>query len=76
MTSRLTSAIVSGSGANIRTMIPIATPMLTAAWIPSSRCSRARIRSVSSSSESTAAVPEAAPGACASAASRDPGRTS
>ncbi len=59
----------------MRTMIPIATAMLAADWIPSSRCSRARIRSVSSSSSSFVAV-STAPVARASAASSEPGRTS
>ena len=57
----------------MRTMIPIATPMLTADWIPSSRCSRARIRSVSSSSSSTCVAASTAPVARASAASSEPG---
>ncbi len=89
-TSRLTSVIASGiAGQNITTMIPTATAIETADWIPSWRVSAARARSVSSISVATASpaaatAPRVAPvaevplatAARASAAWSAPGRTS
>ena len=84
------SVIDSGiAGQNMTTMIPTATAIETADWIPRVRVSAARARSVSSISAATAS-PAAAPvarvtlvvevplatAARASAAWRAPGRTS
>ena len=81
------SAMESGiAGQNITIMIPMATAIETADWIPRVRVSAARARSVSSSSVATApaVVARALPAATAppvaaaraSAAWRAPGRTS